>query len=194
MTVRGNRPGVRPIRPRLSVAAIAAALLVGACSGAADDARADTRLHPLFGASEPISAVVGEVMTSSYVVPLQCIPVRVDPVGVFVELEIVGWEIVEPGLALRVRVDGARLGSHPGGCSDPDLVMPSSVFLMDDDEMTILPSEAYGDGNTTTLVFDLDGADHRTYAAVVFPTLEYLDRAGERRTIIYGFVGFYELV
>ena len=106
---------------------------------------------------------------------------------------ILGWQVEDDAFSISLRASDPRFSAHPSGCRDPQLELVQSVFLLGPDDETVLPSSAYLEGEATKLVFELDGRSPETWAAVLFPTLSFDDKSGERRTTIFGIVGFYEL-
>lgn len=169
-------------------------LITAACAGnePSDDAAVDAA-HPLFGATELLSDVVGSDLLASEVVPMACIPSRTDPVGVFLGLRIVDWQVEADMVSVSIRSNHARLGSHPSGCSDPMLVMQDSMFLLGPDDEAVHASRAVEADGATTLVFDLDDRSAAGWSAVLLPTIDYALGNGDRQTSIFGFVGHYAL-
>ena len=177
---------------RVLAVVVAVVMVASACSS-----RAETEIlsisHPLFGTTERLSEIVGTDIRSSQVVAMQCIPSRVDPVGVWLELEIVDWLVTDEEFAVRLRTSDSRLGSHPSGCSDPSPDLEQSMFLLGPGDQTVLASYAEEIGDTTDLIFELGDLAVESLSAVLLPTLEFTAGGGERQTTIFGLMGFYQL-
>ncbi len=173
------------------VAAAALLVAIGGASVLIED-RAG-RAHPLFGEAEPLSAVVGNDLRASEVVPMRCIPSRTDPVGVFLGLQIVDWDVSADAVTIDVRVNHALLGSHPSGCSDPFVVLQDSMFLLGPGDEAVHAEPALVAGDTATLAFDLAGRASTRWSVVFLPTIDYQLANGDRQTSIFGLVGHYAL-
>ena len=187
------RPGFLLMIRRGVGVAVAAVVLVALWGGYALIKSPASSAHPLFGVAEPLSTVVGNDLRASEVVPMQCIPSRADPVGVFLGLQIVDWDITAEAVLVDVRVNHALLGSHPSGCSDPFVVLQDSMFLLGPDDEAVHAQPIAVDGDTATLAFDLAGRMSDRWSVVFLPTIDYKLANGERQTSIFGLVGHYAL-
>ncbi len=126
-----------------------------------------------------------ESLVSSRVVPLPCIESRSDPVGVFMTVEVVGAEVRRDVAAITIRPTDIRLGSHPSGCREPEVLAEESWFVLDGDT-TIEATAKSVSGDETTVFFDLSVVEAPEVAAVLLPRIGYLDGSDMRRTSAYG--------
>lgn len=149
--------------------------------------------HRLFGATQELSATIGNEITTSGVVPMTCIPSRTDPVGVLLGLEIVDWMVADAQVTVSLTTTYAKLGSHPSGCSDPSILIADSMFLLGPNDETLHATGEVQRDDATTLIFELGDRVVGDWTAVLLPTIEYALGNGDRQTSIYGFVGHYAL-
>lgn len=183
-------PGCGPTIKRVLAAILAVGSLASACGSSGDSV---SSLAADVTDSPGLSEAIGTTIVDSQVVGLACIPSRTDPVGVFINLHIVDARLGDEVFQLQLAATDTRLGSHPSGCHDPDLVLAQSVFLLSSEDDTVLADRSSTAAGITTLEFDLDGHDPDQLAAVLFPTVSYAAGDGERETASYGLVGMFLL-
>ena len=135
---------------------------------------------------------MGTELLATEVVPLPCIPSRNDPVGVWLGVRIHAAGITSGAYIIELQQTQARLGSHPSGCRNPQVLLANSVFLVGDSE-PIFASTASTSGDVTTLMFQLDAPTARGLDLVVLPTIEFEKKDGTRETTIFGLIGRYSL-
>ena len=141
-----------------------------------------------------IADVVGTELTATNVVGMQCIPSRVDPVGVWIGIRVTDADVSEDRFTIGLEQTEARLGSHPSGCANPELKLAQSVFLLAGDDDSVLASAAAADGSITRLVFDLAGREPDDFDVAVLPTIGFSRGDGSPATTIFGFVDRIPLV
>ncbi len=130
--------------------------------------------------------LIGTQVAGSSVVPLGCIPSREDPVGTWVRIDVVDIRSDAGTIDVDLSPVDARFGSHPSGCSEPEIVGEESALVLTPDGAEPPSSASTSADGVASMRFDLGDWPESEVAIVILPRLTYLDGSGGERVTSYG--------